>query len=127
MSTSLAASTVTPGSTAPDVSLTVPMIALCARATVGSNTRQTSVATANPNNLRIIQPPFADTQRPKPSTDPPIGIPTFRGIKANFRLLQSQRRIDGLNKKSKIRSGGLDFARGWGPGNEVGGSSLEVE
>src|SRR5690348_4017671 len=35
MSTSLAASTVTPGSTAPDASLTTPAIDACARAIVG--------------------------------------------------------------------------------------------
>src|SRR5947208_16202097 len=36
MSTSLDASTLTPGRTAPDVSLTTPAIALCAWATAGS-------------------------------------------------------------------------------------------
>src|SRR5262245_14126611 len=36
MRTSLDASTVTPGNTAPDVSLTTPAIVLCARAAVGS-------------------------------------------------------------------------------------------
>src|SRR6185503_662860 len=38
ISTGLATSTVTPGSTAPDVSFTVPPIALCARATAGAIT-----------------------------------------------------------------------------------------
>src|SRR3954453_9345863 len=42
ISAALAASTVTPGSTAPDVSLTVPAIVACAYADAGSHTRLTS-------------------------------------------------------------------------------------
>src|SRR5262245_14172271 len=37
MSAGLDASTVTPGSTAPDASLTTPLIVACAEATIGSN------------------------------------------------------------------------------------------
>src|SRR3954470_2219510 len=47
MSAGLAASTVTPGITAPDVSLTTPAIALCAEAIAGSN-----VKTNNPRTTR---------------------------------------------------------------------------
>ena len=48
MSAGLAASTVTPGSTAPDVSLTVPATALvCANAATGS-----SIRSAAPNMVR---------------------------------------------------------------------------
>src|SRR5262249_16059981 len=53
--TSLDASTVTPGSTAPDVSLTTPTIALCAWATLGSSTRQASAAARKTADLRIIR------------------------------------------------------------------------
>src|SRR5688572_10803200 len=53
MSTGLAASTVTPGSTAPDVSLTTPERAAWAKAAVGPATRQ---ATTSPilTNKRIL-------------------------------------------------------------------------
>src|SRR6478735_9090673 len=44
ISTGLAASTVTPGITAPDVSLTVPVNALWARATAGTRTRLASTS-----------------------------------------------------------------------------------
>jgi hypothetical protein len=54
ISASLAASTVTPGSTAPDVSFTTPTIALWACAATGSITTQANAATASPNILRII-------------------------------------------------------------------------
>src|SRR6187402_1442015 len=52
---SLAASTVTPGSTAPEVSFTTPVIALCARATVGANTSTASAATTKLTTLRVIR------------------------------------------------------------------------
>ena len=44
MRAGLAASTVTPGSTAPDESLTVPAITACAKAAVGMRTMQASSA-----------------------------------------------------------------------------------
>src|SRR5262249_37764835 len=57
MSAALDASTVTPGSTAPDVSLTVPAIALvCAETTAGSSARQTAPRTMRAK-LRIPIPP----------------------------------------------------------------------
>src|SRR4051794_31431500 len=52
---SLAASTVTPGSTAPDVSVTVPVIALCARATAGMNARHPSAMAATNKTFRVIR------------------------------------------------------------------------
>src|SRR5437899_12856331 len=55
----LAASTVTPGITAPDVSLTTPAMAapseLCAQAAAGSNTKDHSIA--NKDVVRRIGPP----------------------------------------------------------------------
>jgi hypothetical protein len=51
INTSLATSTVTPGSTAPEVSLTVPPIALCARAAAGSASTQTSATNNQRSNL----------------------------------------------------------------------------
>src|SRR3954453_2922830 len=54
ISASLATSTVTPGSTAPDVSFTVPPIALCARARVGSATTHTSAANALRMNRHFV-------------------------------------------------------------------------
>src|SRR5256885_17117081 len=51
MRTGLAASTVTPGSTAPDVSLTTPVNELCAWATLGP-TRSRPNATKNAPTLR---------------------------------------------------------------------------
>src|SRR5215831_2255972 len=59
--TSLAASTVTPGKTAPDVSFTTPAIALCACATVGTSTSHASAATTRALNLRVIQASFVAT------------------------------------------------------------------
>src|SRR5262245_56613656 len=53
--TSLDASTVTPGSTAPDVSLTTPTIALWAWATLGTSTSTANAAMRNPTDLRIIK------------------------------------------------------------------------
>src|SRR5262249_22456887 len=55
MSTSLDASTVTPGRTAPDASLTVPAMALCALAGVGKSVRETSAANAE-NKTRLVMP-----------------------------------------------------------------------
>jgi hypothetical protein len=44
MSTGLLASTVTPGSTAPDVSVTAPAIVACAQSTVGAKTANATIA-----------------------------------------------------------------------------------
>src|SRR4051812_6013508 len=51
ISTSLATSTVTPGSTAPDASFTVPPIALCARAAAGNAITHTIAANSHRHNL----------------------------------------------------------------------------
>src|SRR5207244_1011414 len=52
----LEASTVTPGSTAPDVSLTVPAMDAWPKADAGSNTATTAI-TSNPGiNRRIVTP-----------------------------------------------------------------------
>src|SRR5690349_4401030 len=48
MSAGLVASTVTPGSTAPEGSLTTPLIAACAAATTGSNSANPKIATVLP-------------------------------------------------------------------------------
>src|SRR5215813_13240235 len=61
ISTSLAASTVTPGSTAPDVSFTTPAIALCASAMVGTSTTDASAVITRAMNLRVIQASFVVT------------------------------------------------------------------
>ena len=49
----LDASTVTPGSTAPDVSLTAPAIDACARAAVGTSTINTSAIDASLRRVSI--------------------------------------------------------------------------
>jgi hypothetical protein len=49
MSTGLLASTVTPGSTAPDVSFTVPVIDACANAMVGMSTASATTCTIRTN------------------------------------------------------------------------------
>src|SRR5262249_4517908 len=52
MSAELAASTVTPGNTAPDVSFTVPVIDACARAPTGiSASAETSAANLHANRM----------------------------------------------------------------------------
>src|SRR4029077_3607730 len=63
MSAGLDASTVTPGSTAPDASLTTPLIDACADATTGSNstnpdakTHLTILSTAPPCIDRFFRP-----------------------------------------------------------------------
>src|SRR4029077_4826627 len=48
MSAGLAASTVTPGSTAPDASFTTPLMVACADATIGSNNANTNAAPTLP-------------------------------------------------------------------------------
>jgi hypothetical protein len=49
ISTSLAASTVTPGSTAPELSLAVPVIAACAYAAAGAASASAITTNALPN------------------------------------------------------------------------------
>src|SRR5438132_6934585 len=58
MSTSRAASTVTPGSTAPVVSFTTPANALCARAAVGNASTATSTSS---DNSRFFIPTLLNT------------------------------------------------------------------
>src|SRR6185436_3373918 len=55
ISTSLAASTLTPGSTAPDVSLTTPPIALCACAAAGYSATPINAAKTDPA-IRLLIP-----------------------------------------------------------------------
>ena len=69
ISTGLAASTVTPGITAPDVSFTVPVNTLCARASAGTRTRLASTKQERSYNklTRHLFPPIserADTRLP---------------------------------------------------------------
>src|SRR4051812_27304615 len=66
MSTSLEASTVTPGSTAPDVSLTRPAMALWACAAAGSQSTHASAPTPANTSFRIIQLPPWRVTRPWP-------------------------------------------------------------
>src|SRR5688500_8365034 len=63
MRTGLAASTVTPGMTAPDVSFTVPVNTLCARAAAGIRTRLASTSKDVLATKRAICSP---NQRPGP-------------------------------------------------------------
>src|SRR5882672_11759938 len=51
--TGLAASTVTPGSTAPDVSRTTPVMAACAYAAAGNSKKPTTIAAAFETSLFI--------------------------------------------------------------------------
>ena len=64
ISTGLAASTVTPGITAPDVSFTVPVNTLCARANAGTRTRLASTSkNVLTKNLRAICSPNQPTSQ----------------------------------------------------------------
>src|SRR6185503_2307872 len=60
ISTSLPASTVTPGNTAPDVSLTTPTIALCAKLDAGKNaTTPAATSAITPALMQVIEiPPY---------------------------------------------------------------------
>src|SRR5688572_2240118 len=57
MSTGLLASTVTPGSTAPDASLTTPVMAACANAAAGTSKTTSNTAADRLANARIGIPP----------------------------------------------------------------------
>ncbi len=59
----LAASTITPGSTAPDTSLTTPVIAACARATAGNRSKTDRRATDRMTTLEFIPRSFQDAGR----------------------------------------------------------------
>jgi len=63
MSTSLAASTVTPGRTPPDVSLTTPVMALWAAAVAGQNVTHAS-PTTNPKVTVLIDPSILELKVP---------------------------------------------------------------
>src|SRR5688572_33427893 len=63
ISAGLAASTVTPGSTAPDVSLTTPPMEACAYAAPGTSTRQ-AIANRIPFKARIRFLSFAPPRQP---------------------------------------------------------------
>jgi hypothetical protein len=66
ISAGLATSTVTPGRTAPDASLTTPAIALvCAAAIAGAATHDSPSKVRN-NNLRITPAPLPDAERRDP-------------------------------------------------------------
>src|SRR6185436_16859712 len=54
MSTGLDASTVTPGSTAPDASLTVPTIDACANAIVGTSTNPATIRKLFSNRYMVL-------------------------------------------------------------------------
>src|SRR5262249_44684473 len=62
MRTGLAASTVTPGRTAPDVSFTTPAMVLCADATAGA-----SVSSARPIQIRTQPNPRMMNSLPEPN------------------------------------------------------------
>jgi hypothetical protein len=56
ISAGLATSTVAPGRTAPDASLTIPAIALCARAMPGTTSTHTTVSARHLTSVRINLP-----------------------------------------------------------------------
>src|SRR5437016_5108994 len=60
MSTGLAASTVTPGSTPPDASRTTPVMAACAYAAAGKSTTTSRTKRHRLKNLRIASPQPGD-------------------------------------------------------------------
>src|SRR5690349_21800723 len=66
MSAGLLASTVTPGRSAPDVSLTVPAMTACAAAVVGTSARKTQTA-RDPTKLRIWHLHVLVDNRPRES------------------------------------------------------------
>ena len=68
ISTSLAASTVTPGNTAPELSLTVPVSDACAYATAGIMSRHATTSTALTRTRMLPPPAAADRPRPPCST-----------------------------------------------------------
>src|SRR2546425_11947165 len=63
MSAGLLASTITPGSTAPDVSRTTPAMALCAWAMLGTATHTTVTKSGIRSTFHIGEPPFAKHDR----------------------------------------------------------------
>src|SRR5688500_9634155 len=94
MRTGLAASTVTPGSTPPDVSRTTPAIEACADATEGVSNASASTpsALANPR-IACSFPTEVDTaraRRPGRTDDKAIRVRTISDREAN------ERRIEGV-------------------------------
>src|SRR4029450_2717698 len=63
MSTGLDTSTVAPGRTAPDASLTIPAIALCARAMPGTTSTHTTVSARHLTSVRINLPSLGKDRR----------------------------------------------------------------
>jgi hypothetical protein len=73
MSAGLDTSTVTPGRTAPEASLTTPAIPLvCAAAIAGAATQDSARKIRN-NNLRITPAPLPDAER-RDRPDPSLGV-----------------------------------------------------
>src|SRR5438094_7109004 len=71
MRTSLDASTITPGKTAPDASLTTPAIVLCARAAVGSTRAPSAMKIAAAIPLLVMPlPPLGRNRYPPDKSDP---------------------------------------------------------
>src|SRR5688572_6291111 len=104
MSTGLLASTVTPGSTAPDVSFTVPVIVACANAMVGMSTAR---ATRCPirTNARITYPPDSNAlQRPRAHRCPRCERPPLTAVPTSRCQSVSSDQMD-------VRQGALIFNR----------------
>src|SRR6185436_18655667 len=82
--TGLEASTVTPGSTAPDVSFTTPVIDAWAKAVAGNNATRHRHITTHPGNARFIIPP----------EDWPMGFRRGGCYAGKGRLRNPQERLD---------------------------------
>src|SRR6188474_3005370 len=89
MSAGLLTSTWTPGSTAPDVSLTTPAMLLCADAAAGSrSTANDDATTSSTTRLRITKPPR------RVSIDRQAGGAELFGHRSHRCRLREPRRLD---------------------------------
>src|SRR5262245_64049728 len=119
MRASLLASTLTPGNTAPDVTLTTPAIALCAYVRVGHADMHANVTNTETAVLRIISlPPSPTSNRPLVKTrTSPARAPTSRIRKKT------------PNERRKVRGDGYDVRRDYAAvrcGNFMGGPYAAV-
>src|SRR4051812_45380006 len=124
--TSLDASTVTPGSTAPDVSFTTPAIALWARATAGAASRAVASATSSTPLLRVINasitasfqscvrvPSLRDLDSPNPAVQRTVHLWNGkRTCGANEKLMRYEDPVNDQNQVCDVcphsRSSALD-------------------
>src|SRR5439155_16944570 len=102
ISTSLAASTVTPGSTAPEVSFTRPAIVLCADAPPGRNAsrattpriRTATFALIGPHSVRHTEPPADERLCCRPYARPGLVSISIGGPASAGRLKASAGRVN---------------------------------